>query len=124
MQAIRQGSEQENVRGGKSLRLSKNRWLSANLFLAVKDIAARKRLYLTMLFVIILACFIMVVPQNLYHTISDSSFVTYLGVGRCDLRMDIQQTEELEEKAGSVGEYLKRGFSWLRRIADFRNRTF
>lgn len=108
VQAIRQGSEQENVRGGKSLRLSKNRWLSANLFLAVKDIAARKRLYLTMLFVIILACFIMVVPQNLYHTISDSSFVTYLGVGRCDLRMDIQQTEELEEKAGSVGEYLKR----------------
>ena len=74
----------------------------------MKDIAARKRLYLTMLFVIILACFIMVVPQNLYHTISDSSFVTYLGVGRCDLRMDIQQTEELEEKAGSVGEYLKR----------------
>ena len=108
VQAIRQGSEQENVRGGKSLRLSKNRWLSANLFLAVKDIAARKRLYLTMLFVIILACFIMVVPQNLYHTISDSSFVTYLGVGRCDLRMDIQQTEELEEKAGSVGEYLGR----------------
>ena len=108
VQAIRQGSEQENVRGGNSLRLSKNRWLSANLFLAVKDIAARKRLYLTMLFVIILACFIMVVPQNLYHTISDSSFVTYLGVGRCDLRMDIQQTEELEEKAGSVGEYLKR----------------
>lgn len=108
VQAIRQGSEQENVRGGKSLRLSKNRWLSANLFLAVKDIAARKRLYLTMLFVIILACFIMVVPQNLYHTISDSSFVTYLGVGRCDLRMDIQQTEELEEKAGSVGEYLER----------------
>ena len=108
VQAIRQGSEQENIRGGKSLRLSKNRWLSANLFLAVKDIAARKRLYLTMLFVIILACFIMVVPQNLYHTISDSSFVTYLGVGRCDLRMDIQQTEELEEKAGSVGEYLER----------------
>lgn len=108
VQAIRQGSEQENVRGGKSLRLSKNRWLSANLFLAVKDIAARKRLYLTMLFVIILACFIMVVPQNLYHTISDSSFVTYLGVGRCDLRMDIQQTEGLEEKAGSVGEYLER----------------
>ena len=108
VQAIRQGSEQENVRGGKSLRLSKNRWLSANLFLAVKDIAARKRLYLTMLFVIILACFIMVVPQNLYHTISDSSFVTYLGVGPCDLRMDIQQTEELEEKAGSVGEYLER----------------
>lgn len=108
VQAIRQGSEQENVRGGKSLRLSKNRWLSANLFLAVKDIAARKSLYLTMLFVIILACFIMVVPQNLYHTISDSSFVTYLGVGRCDLRMDIQQTEELEEKAGSVGEFLER----------------
>lgn len=107
VQAIRQGAEQEKVYGTKKFKLSKNRWLSTNLFLGVKDILARKRLYVTILLVIILSCFIMVVPQNLYHTISDSSFITYLGVGRCNLRMDIQQTDKIEEKAVNVGEYLE-----------------
>lgn len=107
VQAIRQGAEQEKVYGTKKCKLSKNRWLSTNLFLGVKDILARKRLYITILLVIILSCFIMVVPQNLYHTISDSSFITYLGVGRCNLRMDIQQTDKIEEKAVNVGEYLE-----------------
>lgn len=44
-----------------------------------KRYISQKRLYITILLVIILSCFIMVVPQNLYHTISDSSFITYLG---------------------------------------------
>ena len=60
--------------------------------LGLKDVLARKGLYLTMTAVIILASFIMIVPQNLYHTISGDDFVTNIGVGKCDLRMDIQQT--------------------------------
>ena len=110
----------------KGLRLSKNRWLSANLFLAVKDIAARKRLYLTMLFVIILACFIMVVPQNLYHTISDSSFVTYLGVGRCDLRMDIaaRQRSWRKRRKAVWDEYLKTGLRAVETYAVFVTELF
>ena len=60
-----------------------------------------------MLAVIILASFIMVVPQNLYHTISGDDFVTYIGVGNCDLRMDIQQTGQIGEKTQDIGRYME-----------------
>ena len=64
----------------KRLRLSENRLVSTNLFLGIKDVLTRKRLYVTMLVVIVLASFIMILPQNLYNTISDDDFVSYMGV--------------------------------------------
>ena len=57
--------------------------------------------------VIILASFIMIVPQNLFHTISGDDFVTNIGVGKCDLRMDIQQTGQIPEKTGDIGRYME-----------------
>lgn len=85
--------------GSKWLRLSQNRLLPTNLFLAVKDVSERRKLYITMLMVSALASFIMIVPQNLYHTISGSEFITYLGVGNCDIRLDIRPSGETYEDA-------------------------
>lgn len=67
----------------------------------------RKRLYVIMQAVVILASFIMIVPQNLYHTISGENFVTYIGVGNCDIRLDIQQTEQIGEKTADIGSYME-----------------
>lgn len=105
VQAIRFGTEQRQGQGQTStaLHLSGNRCLPTNLFLAVKDVLSRKHLYLTMLVVIILASFIIIVPQNLYHTITSRDFVTYMGVGTCDLRLDIQQTDQIAEKTAAIG---------------------
>ena len=63
----------------------------------VKDVSERRKLYITMLMVSALASFIMIVPQNLYHTISGSEFITYLGVGNCDIRLDIRPSGETYE---------------------------
>lgn len=97
-QAIRFGSQDDSAANVSTIRLSANRLFSTNFLLGLKDVLARKRLYATMLAVIVLASFIMIVPQNLYHTISGKDFVTYMGVGQCDLRLDIQQVSQLEEK--------------------------
>lgn len=78
-----------------------------NFLLAINDVLARKRLYATMLFVIMLSSFIMIVPQNLYHTISGEDFVTYIGVGDCDLRLDIRQTGQIEDKTAEVGAFMR-----------------
>lgn len=106
-QAIRFGAGTDAVHGAGRIRLSDNRFLSANFFLGLKDVLARKRLYVTMLVVVVLASFIMIVPQNLYHTISGDDFITYLGVGKCDLRLDIQQTPQMDEKALDIGRYME-----------------
>lgn len=88
----------------KTLGLSKQ--LPINFFLGMQDVWARKRLYGTMLAVVILAAFIIIVPQNLYHTISAEDFVTYMGVGRCDLRIDMQKNGHMEEDIAQIAAYM------------------
>ena len=88
--AIRFGTSQEKSAGAKYFCLSRNRLLDTNIFLGVKDVLARKSLYATMLGVLVISSFIIIVPQNLYNTISSNSFITYMGVGNYDLRIDIQ----------------------------------
>jgi putative ABC transport system permease protein len=89
---------QEKSITSKRLLLSENRLFNPNIFLGVKDVLARKGLYATMLAVLVISAFIMIVPQNLYNTISSKNFITYMGIGRCDLRIDIQQTDNIAEK--------------------------
>lgn len=121
-QAVRFGAAQESTRLG-TVKLSKNRWLSTNLCLAVKDVLSRKRLYVTMLVVTMLAAFIMIVPQNLYHTIAGDEFVTYMGVGDCDLRLDVQQVDRIDEKTADIGKHMKDDQE-IKQYALFTTKTF
>lgn len=57
----------------------------------------RRGQYLFIGFVAAACTFFMVVPQNLYSTLSDPGFVTYMGIGDGELRMDVRQTEKIEE---------------------------
>ncbi len=123
VQALSFGAVQEPVSGFGRMKLSANRLLSTNLFLGIKDVLSRKRLYFTMLAVIILASFIMIVPQNLYHTISGDDFVAYIGVGRCDMRIDIQQTSQIDQKTADIGTYLN-GDQDVEEYALFTTKTF
>jgi len=101
-EAIRFGIAQEKSSGGKFFRLSMNRLLSTNVFLGMKDVLARRKLYATMLAVLVISAFIIIVPQNLYNTISSNDFITYLGIGISDLRIDIQQTDRISEKVAEI----------------------
>lgn len=105
-EAVRFGVSQEKASGGKRFRLSVNRLLSTNIFLGMKDVLARKKLYATMLAVLVLAAFIIIVPQNLHNTISSKGFITYMGVGNSDLRIDIQQTDDISGKTAAIAAAL------------------
>lgn len=107
-EAVRFGVSQGKAGGARRFRLSVNPLLGTNVFLGVKDVLARKSLYVTMLTVLVLAAFISIVPQNLHNTIASDSFVTYMGVGDSDLRVDVQQTDRIAEKAAEVAAALER----------------
>lgn len=107
-QAIRFGISQEQAGSARFFRLSTNRLLSTNLFLGIRDVLARKKIYATMLAVLVLSAFIIVVPQNLHNTIRSDGFITYMGVGNSDLRIDIQQTADIAAKAAEVAAALER----------------
>lgn len=101
-EAIRFGTSQEKTAGAKRFYLSGNRLLHTNIFLGLKDVLARISLYATMLVVLVISSFIIIVPQNLYTTISSKSFIAYMGIGNCDLRIDIQQTDNISLKADDI----------------------
>lgn len=92
-QAVRFGAPREKSKLARGFRLSSNRLFSRNVFLGIKDILARKKLYVTMLTVLIISAFIMIVPQNIYNTISAKSFITYMGMGICDATLYIKPTQ-------------------------------
>jgi putative ABC transport system permease protein len=106
-EAIRFGISQEKSTGSNRLHLSTNRLLSTNVFLGIQDVFARKKIYATMLAVLVIAVFIIIVPQNLHNTISSKGFITYMGVGNSDLRLDIQQTDQIAEKAAEIGQAMQ-----------------
>ncbi|GIP34240.1 ABC transporter permease [Paenibacillus sp. J2TS4] len=101
-EAIRFGTSQEKAAGTKRFNLSGNRLFPLNIFLGVKDVLARKKLYATMLAVLVISAFLIMVPQNLHNTISSKSFIKYMGIGNSDIRIDLQQTDQISEKASEI----------------------
>lgn len=53
------------------------------------------------------ACtFLMLVPNNLYDTMSDASFVTYMGIGSGELRMDVRQRSNIDGVTAQIAAAL------------------
>ncbi len=105
-EALRFGVSQEGSAKARRFRMSGARGLPANLFLGVQDVLARKKLYATMLAVLAISVFIGIVPENLRSTISSPGFSRYLGIGKSDLRIDIQQAEDIAGKAAEISRAL------------------
>lgn len=112
-EAIRFGVEQQNHIYTKFC-ISKNSWININIFLGIKNIFSNKKLYITNLVILVFAVFIMIVPQNLYSTISSKNFITYMGIGNCDLRIDIQQTNSIFQKANEINKAMQQDNSILK----------
>lgn len=105
-QAINGEIQTEKSKGAGGMPLGSGRRLGASVFLAVKDVFSRKRLYSTICFIFIFLAFMMLVPQNLYHTIDAPGFVTYMGIGEYDMQMNIQQADSTPETIEEISRKL------------------
>lgn len=113
-EAMRFGTTPEKYGTGKTFLLYRNRLFNSNIFLGIRDVLSRKGLYGTSLICLVTAAFMMIVPLNLYSTISADSFAAYMGIGNCDLRIDIQQTGGIEEKTAEIEQKIKSDKNVLR----------
>ena len=50
----------------------------------------KKNNKLCITFVTAIALFLMMIPSNLYSTLSSPAFVTYMGIGNAQIRMDMR----------------------------------
>lgn len=61
---------------------------------------------LCILLVTAIAVFLMTVPSNLYSTLSAPEFVTYMGIGNAEIRMDMRSGEDAGTEFEAIGRTL------------------
>lgn len=108
VEALRAGKTGSISKGQSILPIYKNRFVPINLLLAIKDLCNRGRIYLLLFVVYIICTFIMIVPVNFLNTIHSSSFITYMGIGQSDLRIDLQQSEDMSARFGEILTYIEK----------------
>ncbi len=67
----------------------------------------KKNLWLPAMIITAAAVFMLLVPWNMKSTIEAPEFVTYMGIGESQIRIDIRQTENVRKTAGSVTKDIK-----------------
>ena len=69
-----------------------------NISIAFGELRCKYRQYIVVFLVFIFSSFLILLPMNMKNTINHPSFMSYMGVGESDLRIDIQYTGDLEAK--------------------------
>ncbi|KPN14156.1 ABC transporter ATP-binding protein [Bacillus australimaris] len=106
-QAIQGGLTSSNHKKQIPMHLRKNRFLPVNIWLGLKDLLSRMKLYTTITCIIALCTFLMLIPIQLWHTLQSPDFITYLGSGKSDLRIDIRQGNHLKDNTNEIESMLR-----------------
>lgn len=107
VEALRTGTAQGSKSLHKRFPLSKRNWIHTNVFLGLKDVYARFRMFLLLIIVVAVCLFIVAVPVNILNTLESPRFISYLGVGQSDIRIDLQQNgdtlQRFEQMVADIG---------------------
>ncbi|QDQ06041.1 ABC transporter permease [Bacillus sp. BD59S] len=106
-----------------SFSLNRSKFKNVNIFIGIQDIIKRFKLYRVLSIVLIIAVFMIVVPVNFLYTIQSPKFVNYMGTGKSDIRIDLQQTENIEKRFKDVISYI-RNDDEVEKYATFVTSTF
>ncbi len=95
--AFRSGTEGKAVKHFPFFSLSRFTFQNTVVFLAFRDILQRKKQYLFLCLIFFFCTAVIVIPANFLSTISSADFISYMGIGRADIRVDIRQSETFED---------------------------
>ncbi|KKZ92893.1 hypothetical protein B4147_2129 [Bacillus wiedmannii] len=106
-----------------SFSLSQTKITNVNIFIGIQDVVKRCKLYRVLSIVLIIAVFMIVVPVNFLYTIQSPKFVNYMGTGKSDIRIDLQQSENIEKRFKDVISYIRNDED-VEKYAAFVTSTF
>jgi len=107
VEAIRMGSRGDLNIKSSSFSLFKSKYLNSSIFLGLRDVILRYKLYAVLFIVFILSTFIIIVPVNFLNTIQSADFISYMGVGKSDIIIDIRQSKNIEQRFKEIINYLE-----------------
>lgn len=103
---LMRGEDIKNKEGHYSLhsRGFKNR----NLSISFGELKCKWKEYIVIFLVFVFSTFLVLLPINMKNTVEDPTFMTYMGVGESDIRIDIQYTEKVGQQKDAAISYLER----------------
>ncbi|HKL13627.1 MAG TPA: ABC transporter permease [Halanaerobiales bacterium] len=107
VEAIRMGSAGGSYANSSKLALYKNKVFNSNIFLGLRDVVLRFKTYIILFIVFVLATFIIIVPLNFLNTIQSPEFITYMGIGKSDIILDLRNTEQIQERFNDLKTYIE-----------------
>lgn len=107
VEALRDGNSAGGRRKVRNFRLSRSKFKNINIFLGIKSVFNRFSVYGVLCLIFIICAFLMIVPLNFHNTLNSPDFVAYMGAGRSDIRIDLQQGEDMEAQYRVINEYLE-----------------
>ncbi|MDF2801032.1 MAG: peptide transporter permease [Anaerocolumna sp.] len=88
--------------------LLKNKFFSTNIYMGIRDVWKRSKLYRIIVVIFAVSTFIVVLPINVYNTMNSPEFSTYMGIGKSDLRIDLRKTSTITEDFKKLQEDIKK----------------
>ena len=102
---LMRGEENIKKEGHYSLPLAGLKY--RNITIAFGELKCKWKEYVVIFFVFVFSSFLILLPMNMKNTVENPSFMTYMGVGESDIRIDIQYSEKLTEQKGIAKSYLE-----------------
>ena len=107
VEALRSGNIGEAPVNKNYLSLNKSKFFKVNIFLGLRDVFQRFKMFRLLFFVFFVCSFIITVPVNFLNTIQSPSFINYMGIGRSDIRIDLRQSDDIALRFNEIIEYIK-----------------
>ncbi|WMM25258.1 ABC transporter permease [Tissierella sp. MB52-C2] len=98
--------------------LLKNKFFSTNIYMGFRDVWKRFKLYRLLIFIFVLCTFVAILPLNTYNTMNSPEFSTYMGIGKCDIRIDLRRTDTITEDFKRLKEELENDLD-IEKYADY-----
>jgi putative ABC transport system permease protein len=107
VEALRSGNIGETRSNKSYLSLNRRKLFNVNIFLGFQDVSQRLKMFQLLFLVFFVCTFIIIIPVNLLNTIQSPSFITYMGVGRSDIRVDLRQSDNIATRFDEVLTYIQ-----------------
>ncbi len=101
------GIEGKASSGVGILPLKNSTFLNLNVFLGIRDVFQRFRMCALLIFIFFFCTFIIILPVHFLGTITSPSFISYMGIGRSDLRVDLRQSDSVAARFSDMLEYIE-----------------
>ena len=107
VEALRKDLMEKGKKRKNSFSLLNNKIFSTNIYMGIRDVFKRAKLYRLLFFIFIVCTFIVILPINMYNTMNSPEFSTYMGIGKSDMRIDLRRTDHIAEDFKKLQEELK-----------------